>query len=820
MKKPLLLLIFAILTIQLAKAQSDSEFWFAAPEVTFSHSGDTPILLRMSSFGQAATVTIEQPANLAFVPIVVNIPANSSFSQDLSAFVATIENKPGNQVLNYGLHITSTANISVYYEINTANNPEIFALKGRNALGTEFYTPFQNVWNNGNYNPPANSAFDIVATEDNTQVTITPSQNITGHVAGVPFTITLNKGQTFSSVASSLLASGHLGGSHITANKPIAVSIKDDSVANQICQDMMGDQIVPVNIIGNEYIVMKGFLDPLSNEQVFILATEDNTDIFIDGNVTPAATINTGQTFNYPITTPSTYINTSNDVYVLHASGFGCEVGSALLPPINCTGSSSVYFVRSTAELFGLNIMIRAGDEGNFILNGSNTLVPASSFQPVPGTGGNWVAAQIQFNATDVPVNTTSILSNTTGIFHMGMINGNVQSGCRYGYFSNYSQINIGPDIAVCPDTAAILDAGANYDTYLWSTGDTTQTIVMPTPGTYWVTVTRFGCTATDTVQITLNPAPNLVLNQDTVICSQNAQVVLDAGAGFGSYIWNNGDTTQTTTVGPGTYIVVVTNSFGCSSPSSDTANIVLNIPTPTLGQDTVICDPNGSIAIDAGSGFTSYLWSNGDQTQTTVVQPGNYYVTVTNADGCQGVSLDSISINVLPTIALFNNSTDTTLVGLPIQFIDSSAAGTGTLATWLWEFGDGSTSTEQNPLHQYSDTGSYNVTLIVTNSDGCTDTFTVLVTVIELPVFVPNVFTPNGDGYNDFLVFAYLEQFPGSKLWVYNRWGNLLYNSTDYKNDWNGDGATDGVYYFVLEVNHPQGVKKEHGTVTILEGK
>lgn len=84
----------------------------------------------------------------------------------------------------------------------------------------------------------------------------------------------------------------------------------------------------------------------------------------------------------------------------------------------------------------------------------------------------------------------------------------------------------------------------------------------------------------------------------------------------------------------------------------------------------------------------------------------------------------------------------------------------------------------------------------------------------------MPNVFTPNGDGYNDFLVFAYLEQFPGSKLWVYNRWGNLLYNSSNYKNDWNGDGATDGVYYFILEVNHPKGVKKEHGTLTILAGK
>jgi hypothetical protein len=104
------------------------------------------------------------------------------------------------------------------------------------------------------YTPEAKSAFEIVATEDNTIVTITPSQNILGHTAGTPFQITLNKGQTYSAVASGITAGAHLGGSKITSNKPIAVTIKDDSVANNGCRDMMGDQIVPTSIIGNEYM--------------------------------------------------------------------------------------------------------------------------------------------------------------------------------------------------------------------------------------------------------------------------------------------------------------------------------------------------------------------------------------------------------------------------------------------------------------------------------------------------------------------------------------------------------------------------------------
>lgn len=819
MKKPLLLLLLALLSIYTVDAQTDNEFWFVAPEATSSH-GDAPIVIRIAALSQAATVTIDQPANLGFAPITVTVPANTASTVDLTPFIATIENKPGDQVLNYGIRILSSALITAYYELNTSCNcnPEIFALKGRNAMGTEFYTPFQNFWSNGSYSPEAKSAFEIVATEDNTIVTITPSQNILGHTAGTPFQITLNKGQTYSAVASGITAGAHLGGSKITSNKPIAVTIKDDSVANNGCRDMMGDQIVPTSIIGNEYIVMKGFLNANANEQVFILATQDNTDIFIDGNGTPAATINTGQTFAYPITNASTYINTTQPVYVLHASGFGCELASALLPPINCTGSQSVYFIRSTAEQFGLNIMIRTGNEGNFVLNGSNTLVQAIDFSPVPGTGNNWVAAQIQFNTTDVPVNVTGLLTNSSSVFHMGLINGDVSSGCRYGYFSNYSQLNIGPNVAVCPDSAAILDAGPGYESYLWSTGDTTQTITMPTPGTYYVTVTRFGCSATDTVDIVQNPAPSITLNQDTVVCSPTALVTLDAGTGYGSYLWTNGDTTQAITVGPGTYIVTVTNEFGCAAPSADTANVVLNIPNPLLGQDTIICDPNNNVTINAGPGFTNYQWSNGDSGQSISVPPGSYYVTVTNPFGCVGVSADSITISVQPTIAEFLNSTDTTLVGLPVQFTDSSEAGTGSLANWLWDFGDGETSTQQNPQHTYSDTGTYNVTLIVTNSEGCVDTFVVQVTVIELPVIVPNVFTPNGDGANDLLVFGFLEQYPGSKLFLYNRWGTLIYQNADYKNDWDGDNNSAGVYYFILEVNYPAGVSKKHGTVTLLK--
>ena len=80
--------------------------------------------------------------------------------------------------------------------------------------------------------------------------------------------------------------------------------------------------------------------------------------------------------------------------------------------------------------------------------------------------------------------------------------------------------------------------------------------------------------------------------------------------------------------------------------------------------------------------------------------------------------------------------------------------------------------------------------------------------------VTVPNIFTPNTDGENDFFYIKGLESFTNSKLLVFNRWGDNIYESADYKNDWNGDGHSDGVYYYVLTLNNGTSVQ---GTVTVL---
>ena len=136
------LLFFNSVTI----AQQDTEFWFVAPDVYDRHNSDImglPIKLDLTNFNDhSVQVTISQPANSGFAPIQVTLAANQSQAVDLSDRVQMVENKPYHNVNPYGILVTATDKITAYYEVNLGlKNAEIYSLKGKNALGKEFYIP-------------------------------------------------------------------------------------------------------------------------------------------------------------------------------------------------------------------------------------------------------------------------------------------------------------------------------------------------------------------------------------------------------------------------------------------------------------------------------------------------------------------------------------------------------------------------------------------------------------------------------------------------------------------------------------------------------
>ena len=498
-------------------AQIDTQFWFGAPEITTGH-GDRPILLRFAAFDQPATVVISMPATPAFTPIVLNIAAFGSASTTLTAFINQIEtpnmintaatdddaNRNYSTVFRSGILVESTSKITAYYEVNYSNNPDIFALKGKNGLGTDFYVPLQTAWNHQTARTPnGHSGFVIVATEDGTIVTVKTTKATRSFGLGTSgttapagtYTINLNRGQTYTVAAQQPTAGNAPAGSRVTSNKPIAVTLYHDSINSGSggCYDLAGDQLVPVSIVGTEYVVMRGTLGvgaTAQPEKVYILATQPGTTFTVSRNGTLIAgtpTLAAGQQYVFDMdagTHPKAYIKSNKPIYVLHMSGYGCETGAAILPPIECTGSRLVQFTRSTNESFSLTLLVKEGGQGDFTLDG--TPIPASNFSPVlgapdiaPANGTpDWYSARIDYTPTTTPASTPPGLTtgghsiaNSSTLFHAGITNGGAGSGCRYGYFSSFNSLNLGPDIAIFYGSNVVLDA-TTYGavSYTWNT--------------------------------------------------------------------------------------------------------------------------------------------------------------------------------------------------------------------------------------------------------------------------------------------------------------------------------------------------------------
>jgi gliding motility-associated-like protein len=656
-KSGVLYLSFFLLHVIQGFAQIDTEFWFAAPEVTNAHA-DRPIYLRISSMDQEATVTISVPANPSFSPVVRTLPPKSSVSVDMTSRIDMLENFTYDQINNKGLYIHSTSEITAYYEVLGSSgwgvvNCDIFTLKGKNALGKTFYTPFQNHWPN---NSAVNSwsSFDIVAIEDSTYITITPANPIVGHAAGIPYTIMLNKGQTYSARASSVLASQHLHGSYISSTKPIAVTVKDDSIIQGSSYDLAGDQMVPVDLTGTQYVVTRG--QEIANiDRIFICATQNATEIFINGNTTRDTILQAGETYGFPPPGLNTYITSDKPVYVFHIAGFGNELGGAILPPLGCTGSRRAAFTRPTEETFALNIVVKSGGENYFLLNGSSSLISASDFQAVPGTGGSWLAAQIKLSNLEFPTNFPGVLVNDSADFQLGVMNGSFSTGFRYGYFSDYAGLELGPDKIICSNDSLLLNAGFGKTSYLWSTGSNNQTIYAKDSTKYYVTITKGACTLSDSIRITFHPEIPYILSGDTTVCS-NAGYKIEIDNVFNSYTWQDGSTkNHFIPKSTGYHWVEVSNQNGCKK--RDSIFVTVNqapLPVISYNQDLEKICWDSTVILDAGAGYMKYKWHTGDTIQI-ISSPHlpEYFVTVTDFNGCTDSA--RLQIDCSPVIRVYN---------------------------------------------------------------------------------------------------------------------------------------------------------------------
>ena len=745
-------------------SQKDTEFWFVAPETSQgSVNYDRPVVFRFSTYDLPATVTISQPANPSFIPQVIAMAANSASQLQFPPFFDLVENYPPDQVLNKGFLIEASNPITAYYEIlgTSPNNPEIFSLKGRNALGTRFYIPFQNVADNtSTISPQPYAAFDIVAKENNTVVTMTPTMPIVGGAANIPKVITLNRGQTFSAQAIGLLGSEHPGGSEVVSNKPITITIKDDlldggALYGNFCRDLIGSQIVPVEKIGTKYVLQKGFLN--GDEFAFVIATEQGTQISMDGVLKGVA--GPGQTLNLTITSGRHFVESSKPVYVLQLTGIGCELAGEIMPALDCSGSSEVRFVRSTNEAFYLFLVTQNGHENGFTLNGNNSAISSSSFQVVPGSNGQYVSAVIPISTLLISAGQSAIIENSQGVFQMGFLNGGNTTGCRFGYFSDYGNQTLIPHKkTLCPNTPI-----------------TINNIQYTQPTTVYDTIPGIqGCDTIHVYTISLAPV-DLQVSIDDIRCV-NGRVDLDYtvcnlgsdGVPQGTMIAiYNADPTQSPAAHLGNITLNTSGADSCHTGTLENAGTILgltngmplyavvndngSLPTPftldsfpvtdieecnyannfdsvlvllpagpvlDLGPTVILCQ-DSTIVFDAGPGFAAYLWQDGSNAQTLAASAsGIYWVEV--ADSCGAIQRDS----VLLTVSLLG---DIKLADTSLCLGDSYTLNVPGFDSYAWSPAAGLSCTDcPNPSIQPITTTTY--TLLATTTDGCVlaDTFTV----------------------------------------------------------------------------------------------
>lgn len=384
--------------------------------------------------------------------------------------------------------------------------------------------------------------------------------------------------------------------------------------------------------------------------------------------------------------------------------------------------------------------------------------------------------------------------------------------------------------------------------TFAWSpaTGlsTTTGSSVTANPAVttvYTVTYTQNGCTATDTAIVTVNPLPTIDAGIDQTVCENGLATLIANNPSSASLSWNHGvsnNVSFTPPVGNTTYTVTAIDSHGCKNKDSMLMTV---IPTPTpdfSANKLVSCSPlvvnftNNSIGT-----LTNCQWSlSNGQTFTgcggftdSLIDVGCYDVTltVTTPEGCTNTltKSDYVCVAPFPVASFYTDPQHLTTQEPTANMVNTSTGAT----SYTWDFGDNSpSSSNENPTHTFpgEESKTYTILLIATSSEGCVDSTTQTISMQEdLIFYVPNTFTPDGDTYNEKFTPVFTSGFDpyGYSLYIYDRWGELLFESHDASIGWDGTYGgkivQDGTYVWKIDfkLKYTDDHQRHYGNVNVL---
>ncbi len=735
MKKLILILAVILCTLYSSRINAQTvdpchystegkDFWFGFMQNRLNGAEHYLEITITSRFEANFTITYGSPEKLyctgkvdANTSLPVTIASSITQSDGSETTSLKIEPNGSETIENLGIHLVTDNPVNVYALNYRTQSSDVAVIYPTNALGKEYFAMC--------YTPhvlsgrETNSEFLIVATDDNTNVNITPSKDTnSGHNAKTPFKITLNKGHIYQVQSTS----SDLTGSYVTSDKPVA--FYSGSMATSIpvtgsSYDHLYEQMSPTSTWGKEFYAVP--LKLRSKDTYRVLAAENGTIVTIGSN--SPRTLNQGEWYEFELSSSqASRITSTKKILVAQfcrsqtvddASGLG-DPFMIMLSPIS-QKINDVNFVAYKSKLiqntFFVNVVARTSDVGDIILDGTGIGSYFSEF------------SKTEYSYAQIPITKgthrlwTAKANQGFLAFVYGFGDAKTES---YGYgvgFNLNVQLDIGgtfvttDTLMLCQGKDVKLDAGSYFDSYLWNTDETTSFITVSKEKWYKVTAsTAMGCIKTDSVYIKISD-PKIDLGKDRGSCGPGL-ITLDAGKGFKSYKWQDGSTDQTYKVmTTGDYSVTGINLFDCQA--SDTVHIdVYQVPEVKIVGDSHLCGVlTSELKVNIANVDTA-LWnypsagkwtsSSSDLTFENIKPDGvtlkakksglytvNYVLTTKEGkEGCQDSDSFQVAFYDIPESTFTVESPESTDKCSTYERIVKYTGKNGSSAKFNWDFG------------------------------------------------------------------------------------------------------------------------------------